>query len=87
MTSNINIYEIGESAVNRNRPLRVLLVYPDSLGKNTSPPLGMALIAAVLREKRCDVKIVDAAARRVLDGESKIKTAFERFNPDIVAIS
>lgn len=72
-----------------DRAPRVLLIYPppSSPGYNNSPPLNLAMIAAALRDKGCEVRVADAAALLVDDREALVSEALEEMNPDVIAIS
>lgn len=71
----------------QGRSPRVLLIYPFNELRNNAPPLSLAMIGAVLRDKGCDVKVVDSSAARVEDGDARITDAFENYKPDAVAMS
>ncbi|MBS3055947.1 MAG: cobalamin-dependent protein [Candidatus Aenigmarchaeota archaeon] len=72
----------------------------DKLRVGAVPPLGLAYIAAVLEQKKHEVKILDCTAEGILDGEKKIgnklryglsdeeiKKFISKFNPDVAGIS
>jgi len=50
-----------------------------------SPPLGLAYLAAVVREKGHEVKILEANAHNL--NNQQIKREIERYNPDFVALT
>ena len=79
--------KIPQSPSITDRKPRVLVVYPYSSNPNNSPPLGMAYIAAVFRDKGCEVQCIDAAARMVEADDDKVSAALKEFQPDVVALS
>ncbi|MFH1442216.1 MAG: radical SAM protein [Candidatus Omnitrophota bacterium] len=64
---------------------KVLLINPpdSSLGRTTDAPLGLMYIAAVLREKKIQVHILDA----FLDGWNSVLPKLKEYQPDIVGIA
>jgi radical SAM superfamily enzyme YgiQ (UPF0313 family) len=76
--------------VQQENRLKITLIFPnyiirDKFGDPSDPPLGIAYIAAVLRQKKFDVDIIDANAENLsLD---QIYSRLIQFEPGIVAIS
>jgi len=71
--------------------MKTLLVYPPSRSvikevlETTSPPLGLAYIAAVLENEGEDVRIVDSLADDLTLND--VKKVISRWNPDLVGVS
>jgi radical SAM superfamily enzyme YgiQ (UPF0313 family) len=69
---------------------RILLIFPnyiirEKFGDPTDPPLGIAYIAASLRERDHEVSIIDANAENLTFHQ--IFSRITKFEPDIIAIS
>lgn len=69
--------------------MRVILINPNSKGslesKRTYIPLGLAYMAAVIREsKRHELKVIDAAALDISD--ERLERELRNFNADVIAV-
>ena len=65
--------------------MKVLLINPPQLTKYPQPPLGLAMLAAVIDEKGYSVKIVDLAALGA--SEDAIPQIIQNEKPDIVGVT
>ena len=68
-----------------NENLRILLINPYQRTKYPQPPLGLAMIAAVLMENGYEVKILDLPALGLF--ENSLPTIIHQEKPDVVGIT
>jgi radical SAM superfamily enzyme YgiQ (UPF0313 family) len=66
---------------------KVMLIFPKSIYKNFSPPLGLAYLGAVLERKGCSVKIIDMSAPFYEGDLESVINAVGLFKPDIIGVS
>jgi anaerobic magnesium-protoporphyrin IX monomethyl ester cyclase len=67
--------------------IRVLLLNPPTAAESTEPLLGLGYLAAVLREKGHEVKIIDATAPFKRLSPKDVETAVLDFSPHFIGIT
>ncbi|MFH1587599.1 MAG: radical SAM protein [Candidatus Diapherotrites archaeon] len=66
---------------------KVFFIHPKENSGHFSPPLGLAYLAAVAREKNCEIKTIDLSARYAEYSDKDILNSVDSFRPDIVCVS
>ncbi len=65
---------------------KIFFISPKTNFRHFSPPLNLASLAAVAREKGCDIRIMDFSARYANYSEGDLLSEMKSFQPDIVCV-
>lgn len=67
--------------------MRILVINPPSPVRLGSPLLGQQYVVAALRAHSCDVRVIDASARRARFTPDEIITIAEDWRPDVIGMA